>query len=344
MRRSSRAVASERWAWVEVMARQACCSLLSLTAISFLPILHPMGRSLFSQNYPTAPTSQQGDPDVRAYETWSKSNPFDPDSDDFFVDAVYEAFVDHAEYERQREEQLREDDEENRATIAMQIDTDSGVSLSSGSPLLSSRGSPMAVGADDPAVILADAGYATPSEWNRPSSAVPGYTSWMHMGRIAMPDATTTGYLPPLSIEEEIMALHSAARLNRLRSTSISAPQDQLPTIPSRRTVTITPIDVTPVDRRPSVPRSPSPTPLQTPPRRENVQLPDLITPSPAPTVTPHVYRWHTSTAPWMSPTPRSTAPVAQASQSPLPNPSARVSHSRIALAPVHMRMQSAAI
>jgi hypothetical protein len=335
MRRSSRAVASEPCSWVEVIA--PCCSLLSLTA-SFLP----MGRTLFSQNYPTAPTSQQGDPDVRAYETWSKSNPFDPDSDEFFVDAVYEAFVD-AEYERQREEQLREDDEENRATIAMQIDTDSGVSLSSGSPLLSSRGSPMAVGADDPAVILADAGYATPSEWNRSSSAVSGYTGWMHMGRIAMPEATT-GYLPPLSIEEEIMALHSAARLNRLRSTSISAPQDQLPTIPSRRTVTITPIDVTPVDRRPSVPRSPSPTPLQTPPRRENVQLPDLITPSPAPTVTPHVYRWHTSTAPWMSPTPRSTAPVAQASPSPLPNQSARVSHSRIALAPVHLRMQSAAI
>ncbi|KAF8735118.1 hypothetical protein AX14_002681 [Amanita brunnescens Koide BX004] len=303
-----------------------------------------MGRALFSQNYATAPTSQSGGPDVRAYETWSKSNLFDPDSDDFFVDAVYEAFVDHAEYERQREEQLREEDEENRASIVMQIDTDSGVSLSSGSPVLSSRGSPMAVGADDPAAILADAGYASPSEWDRSSSTVSGYTGWMHMGRIAVPDAST-GYVPPLSMEDEILALRSAARRNRLRSTSISAPQDQLPTIPSRRTVTITPIDLTPVDRRPSVPRSPSPAPLLTPPRRENVQLPDLVTPSPAPTVTPHIYRWHTSPAPWMSPIPRSvTAPVAQASPSPLPNPSARVSHSRIALAPVHMRMQSAAI
>lgn len=300
-----------------------------------------MGRALFSQNYITAPTSQPGDPDVRTYDTWSKSNPFDPDSDDFFVDAVYEAFVDHAEYERQQEERLREEDEENRASIVMQIDSDSGVSLSSGSPLISSRGSPMAVGADDPAVILADAGYASPSEWDRSSSTVSGYEGW-RMG--------ATGYIPPLSMEDEIVPIRSdhtsqsTARRNRLPST-----HDQLSNIPSRRTVTITPIDVTPIERRPSIPRSPSPAPLQTPPRlRENIQLPDLATPSPAPTVTPHIYRWHISStpaAPWTSSAPHSGTPVTQAgSPSPLPNSSARVSHSRITLAPFHMRMQSAVI
>ncbi|KAK2462715.1 hypothetical protein APHAL10511_005233 [Amanita phalloides] len=298
-----------------------------------------MGRTLFSKSYSIVPPTPP-DLDVHSYDTWSKSNPFDPDSDDFFIDAVYEAFVDPAEYERQRLDRLREDDDENRTSIVMQIDTDSGVSLSSGSPVLSSRASPMAVGSDDPAAILADAGYASPSEWDRSTE----YENWMRMG--------TAGYIPPLSIEEEDGApirpdstRQPLTRYNRVRSTSVSASQDQLAPVPTRRTITITPIDLTPLERRPFLARSPSPAPLQTPPRlRDTTQLPDLITPSPAPTVTPHIYRWNTSSAPWMtqSPTPRSTASLSQTS--PLTNPSARVSHSRITLAPVHVRMQSAAI
>ncbi|KAF8635050.1 hypothetical protein AX15_000586 [Amanita polypyramis BW_CC] len=314
-----------------------------------------MGRALFSQNYPTPQA------DEHSYETWSKSNPFDPDADDFFIDAVYEAFLDSPEYQRQREERLR-DDEEIR-TSSVQIDADSGVSLSSDSPLLSSRGSPMAVGADDPAVILADAGYASPSEWDRPSNAVTSYETWMRTGRIIMP----AGYIPPLSIEDDSgTSIHpdhghqSLRRYNRIRSTSISPAQDRLATTSSsqpisRRTITITPIDVTPLERRPSrerrpspVPRSPSPEPLQTPPRlRNTAQLPELITPSPVPTATPRIYSWHSSPTPWttQSPTPRPAASVAQAaSLSPLPNQSARISHSRITLTPVHVLMQGSAI
>ncbi|KAF8639034.1 hypothetical protein AX17_001758 [Amanita inopinata Kibby_2008] len=315
-----------------------------------------MGRALFSQNYNTAPTTHvDSELDIRTYETWSKSNPFDPDSDEFFIDAEYEAFIDPAEYQRQQEERLRDDDEENRASIVMQIDTDSGVSLSSGSPLLSSRGSPMAVGSDDPAVILADAGYASPPEWDRPSVAT-SFEDWMRMGRIVMPN-DTAGYIPPLSIEEDggeqsaSIPSDQGQRGNRVRSTSVSAIRDRYSDVPSsgqlnsRRTITITPIDVTPTEHRS---RSPSPVTPGTPPRsRNNFQVQNLITPSPAPTVTPRIYSWHAAANPWItqSPTPRPTSPSAQmASSSPLTNPNARISRSRLTFETVRVRMQSAAI
>jgi hypothetical protein len=70
-----------------------------------------------------------------------------------------------------------------------------------------------------------------------------------------------------------------------------------------------------------------------------------MITPSPAPTVSPRIYNWHSYSPPWIIQSPTLRPPVAQpAPSSPLPNPNARVSHPRIALAPVHLRMQSAAI
>ncbi|KIL69227.1 hypothetical protein M378DRAFT_7918 [Amanita muscaria Koide BX008] len=326
-----------------------------------------MGRTLFSQNYSTPP-SPQAVPD-----TWSKSNPFDPDSDDFFIDAVYEAFLDPSEYQRQQQNAtltavvLPDDDEENvdnRTPIIMQIDSDrdSGVSLSSGSPLLSSRGSPspMAVGADDPAVILADAGYTDVTvrpEWRRARASMAAtYESWLRMGRPvssvlpieAASPPPPTGYIPPLTMdddEDDIGPLpiqpDLSPRINRPRSSSIIAAQDRLATQPltrsnpipiNRRTVSITPIDITPLDRRPSpAPRSPSATMaiLQTPPRSRDTSQ---MTPSPASTVIPRIYTWH------------STATAPRPSTSPLTNPNARISHSRINITPVHMRMQSAAV
>ena len=249
----------------------------SHTNSSFLLLL--MGRALFSQNYCTTSV----DLDIHTSDTWSRSNPFDPDSDEFFLDAVYEAFLDPSEYQRQQESRIRHDDDEDnldtRTSIVMQIDTDrdSGVSLGSGSPLLSSRGSPspMAVGADDPAAILAAAGYndATLSaEWVRARASMAAtYESWMRTGRSVstLPTEPTnppaSGYIPPLSVEEEdrsgtapisaedVQPQPTGRRLDRVRSSSVSSAQDRLATtIPmiSGRTVSITPIDVTPVERR----------------------------------------------------------------------------------------------
>ncbi|PFH50257.1 hypothetical protein AMATHDRAFT_48069 [Amanita thiersii Skay4041] len=317
-----------------------------------------MGRALFSQNYTPAPTHDNTDRGVRTYETWSKSNPFDPDSDEFFIDAEYEAFMDPAEYQRQQEERQRAE-EENRTSIVMQIDTDSGVSLSSGSPLLSSRGSPMAVGADDPAVILADAGYTSPSEWDRSR-----FEDWMRMGRIVMP-SDNVSYMASRGLSSEDDGIERnrggdnqeiLTRVTRVRSPSVSSIQDRFADVSSRqdttrRTITITPIDVTPIEyRTSSPPRSPSPATPETPLRiRDPSQMQTLFTPSPAPSVTPRIYNWQSTGSHWpwiaQSPTPRpSSPPVPTASSSPLTNPNARISRSRINLAPVRVRIPSAAV
>ncbi|KAH8833201.1 hypothetical protein DL96DRAFT_1705211 [Flagelloscypha sp. PMI_526] len=53
-----------------------------------------MGRALFSTRYLSEPAvheEPEGQTDV--YSTWSHRNMFDPDSDEFFVDAEYEAFL-----------------------------------------------------------------------------------------------------------------------------------------------------------------------------------------------------------------------------------------------------------
>ncbi|TFK60237.1 hypothetical protein BDN72DRAFT_850692 [Pluteus cervinus] len=57
-----------------------------------------MGRALFSKSYPATTPTVRSEPEPileTSYEKWSRWN-FDPDSDEFFHDAEYEAFIDPA--------------------------------------------------------------------------------------------------------------------------------------------------------------------------------------------------------------------------------------------------------
>ena len=63
-----------------------------------------MGRPLFSVNYPEPHPAVYVDPELPdehppVCERWSYSKPFDPDSEEFFLDEIYEAPVDHASLE-----------------------------------------------------------------------------------------------------------------------------------------------------------------------------------------------------------------------------------------------------
>ncbi|KAF8892215.1 hypothetical protein BD779DRAFT_1468520 [Infundibulicybe gibba] len=57
-----------------------------------------MGRALFSQTYSSPAVRTEPEPGLVSCEKWSRCNPFDPDSDEFFNDAEYEAFVDPVDY------------------------------------------------------------------------------------------------------------------------------------------------------------------------------------------------------------------------------------------------------
>lgn len=63
-----------------------------------------MGRPLFSVNYPQSRPAVHVDPELPdehppVCERWSYSKPFDPDSEEFFLDEIYEAPVDTAALE-----------------------------------------------------------------------------------------------------------------------------------------------------------------------------------------------------------------------------------------------------
>jgi hypothetical protein len=63
-----------------------------------------MGRALFSLAYaaPEPAVRTEPEPEVEPFSRWSAWNPFDPDSDEFFQDAEYEAFIDPVNIQRQR--------------------------------------------------------------------------------------------------------------------------------------------------------------------------------------------------------------------------------------------------
>ena len=70
-----------------------------------------MGRPLFSVNYPQPHPEVHVDPELPeehppVCERWSYSKPFDPDSDEFFLDEIYEAPVDPATLESREQAPL----------------------------------------------------------------------------------------------------------------------------------------------------------------------------------------------------------------------------------------------
>lgn len=106
---------------------------------------------------------------------------------------------------------------------------------------------------------------------------------------------------------------------------------------PTRRTVNINPISI------PTEPSTPSPVSPVSPVTPTNDlyarEMPSLRTPSPPPTVTPHLYTWRR--IPLAAP----TSPLSSHSTGgPLTNPSARMSRARINIAPARVRIQNAAV
>ena len=124
-----------------------------------------MGRPLFSASYstPAVRTEPEKTPPSIHFEKWTHWNAFDPDSDEFFEsgDAVYEAFLDPADVPLSTEgrtEAAEAPEPEMLATIiARELEDSRGYSSASSEGTISGRGSPMAVGSDDPAGMIVDA-------------------------------------------------------------------------------------------------------------------------------------------------------------------------------------------
>ncbi|KAJ3487543.1 hypothetical protein NLJ89_g11702 [Agrocybe chaxingu] len=125
-----------------------------------------MGRALFSQQVKAASAPAvrtEPEPKVDVCERWGAWNRFDPDSEDFFQDAEYEAFIDPAQIQRQLPQDL--------STMIAGGDIDiSDSSDSSDSSSDSEQGSPMAVGPDDPAILMTGS-WSVESEDASPADA-----------------------------------------------------------------------------------------------------------------------------------------------------------------------------
>lgn len=268
-----------------------------------------MGRALFSSVYCSAPavatpTPFADTPYEKMYEKWSIFNQFDPDSDDFFEDAQYEAFITD-----EQEQEQEQSDVGNTPALSRESS-------------MEDRSSPMAVGSDDPAAMLADA--IDSGEWDPSLSGaaidadadVENEHQWRRVGDLPIWAIANTRFVsdPPTSSLPPFLPPSSLRN-----STTASDLDDDEPATPPRRSVTIAPITI------PNEPSSSSPVTPDGPLTPPNVTFSlSSLTPSPAPSVTPRVYRWTAS-------------PSQHESSGPLTNPSARMSHARIVSARIHL-------
>ncbi|KAJ3565076.1 hypothetical protein NP233_g7872 [Leucocoprinus birnbaumii] len=300
-----------------------------------------MGRALFSQKYISEPAVREEQDTAAApldvpCERWSAWNQFDPDSDEFFKDAQVEHFVDgpvtvpdwvvegnNGEEPPQVVVLENVSDSSSSPSTASSNDQDHDDSLSD------SNDSPMAVGTDDPATLLA--GAYTPVDWQQ--RFLEASSEMRRQGRLTRNVHRNPRRLG--SVRQYASTGDANHTLNPRRASPVSvfippapyrvsstaqiqeAPQQAAGTPRSpatRRTVNITPINI------PSEPSLPSPVSPSTPtdpvphviyPNATNT----LMTPSPAPNTTPRIYSW---------------GRFPGAPDSPLTNPRARLSLSRI--------------
>jgi hypothetical protein len=318
-----------------------------------------MGRALFSQAYALPTVRSEPEPSADPYEKWSRWNAFDPDSDEFFDNAQREVFLDTEEYMR---------DQERLSSLVE--GTGSPVSSESSA---SEAGSPMAVGSDDPVVMMADAYAAASVDWeHRFLLAGAGEIEWRRNNNrdelerhemIGYPRVTSL-FNPraPRNVATEGGEQVRPIRVNRPRSATITVPavhppsslrnsttateiDDEFVVLPAhrlssplRRTVNITPINIPIEPSTPSPISSESPsTPPDTPYSR---QIQHVFTPSPPPTVTPRIYTWNHHATPASPPSPT----VARSMGGPLTNPNARMSLARISITPARVRVPNAVV
>lgn len=299
-----------------------------------------MGRTLYSQAYaPSAPAIRtEPEPQVDGCERWNVLNRFDPDSEDFFQDAEYEAFVDPVQLAREQAEMA--------ALAAAEGSSETSESTDSAA---SDQGSPMAVGSDDPAILIANAytsrnppwadadnmeatSLSPPPEW--PTSAGRNFRREYWDESVTVERSEIPAFIPPASLR----APSPDIEMMRSRDYNLF----DAPPITVRRTVNITPIPVGRTSANSGM-RSPSPESLAVPPSRSPIPFPfepaqHLLSPSPPPSVTPRIYSW-----PYyqVSPVPTSPTPARGSRDGPLTNPRARISFARIDSAPVPIRVTS---
>jgi hypothetical protein len=315
-----------------------------------------MGRALYStqlyRNQPAVANAQEPaaaeNPQRLQYQTWSSiDNNFDPDSEEFFQNAEYEAFVDQpaGDGTRQRDEPetFTEDPEDGSDT-----DTVSSPSISNhDGDNDSERGSPMAVGTDDPASMIA-AAYGSRAlqrdeDWDRRRVG----------GAVGRDTNNTFNVIRAARARLEAARAGTTVRppIPHIPTQLVNVPTEEIPTTDdhSERTGASTP----PMDipRDPDMPAlvavSPETSPSTsfvwgTPPQpaqREGPFMSSSLGMSP-PSSSPRLYTWNTyrrSMASYGSPTATRGSNVS--GQSPLTNASARLSVPRI-VAPVRVRIE----
>lgn len=282
-----------------------------------------MGRPIFSQAYASPAMRTEPEPRADPCKKWSQSNPFDPDSDEFFKDAENEMFTDTDEYKH---------DQQN-----LSGGTGSSASSESGA---SDVDSPMAVVPDE----FVDAYTAASEDWQRFNREEPRhYEIQPAYPRITSRNPRSSRNVSAESGEQVVRP----RRVTRPRSATVVVSTIHPPSSlrnsttateldigyqspPIRRTVNITPINI---PRQPSTPGPISPDSPSTPPNTlYSRHIQHVFTPSPPPTVTPRLYSWRHGAPP--SP----TSPITGRNiGGPLTNPGARMSLARINLTPVRV-------
>ncbi|OBZ73588.1 hypothetical protein A0H81_06344 [Grifola frondosa] len=270
-----------------------------------------MGRPLFSSSYQAPAVRVEPEQPKPSYERWNYWNAFDPDSDEFFEndDAVYEAFTDDA--------QLQREEGAGRTTVMVVED---GSSFSDESS--SGRGSPMD---DSESVSMGfDLRLRRQAPMTTNTSEVEDQGEHNEGARAGYADATSV----PASEDRVYQAGDMVSQYANM-FTMLSARPDASSSADASLASSYTPgsmyVDI------PSPSRIPSPG-IATPPRPstpQNQMSPLFASPSPVPTVTPRLYSW-TMRHP-LVPFPEPLSPVPSG---PLTNRSARMSVAHIVPGP----------
>ena len=262
-----------------------------------------MGRPLFSQAYTSAPAVRDEPEQPQPYEKWSYWNPFDPESDAFFADAVEERIVTPeppAEPLRGNPSLVRVEDAE----------TDSGSSSEASS---SGRGTP----------ALEEDGLSLEEHELEYRRRVTEFE--MHERAVRA-----------LAFADDGQTYRAVARphVSSVRTTHYAAGVSRSPS-PAPMPIPRAQVAPEPVAVSPAVTRS-NPIPIPAPARPTTPQhgTPTYSygSPSPPPSVTPRLYTWASRTT-------LPTLPQAASPSSPLPNRSARRSFANIAASPSTARV-----
>jgi hypothetical protein len=299
-----------------------------------------MGRPLFSASYsnPAVRTEPEIAPPAFPFEKWTRWNAFDPDSDEFFqrADAVYEAFLDSADVQLPPENRVEGGDEvleteRLEALIVRELEESESDSSASSEGTISGRGSPMAVGSDDPAGTLVNA-YG-PGVEPRLQTEAGSDNAGQGANR--------------QSIDVEYWSTTEDLSMPPLRYADDSVPVTTTQEFVNERRISRVVPPLSPFRSRGFIPYFPRPfTRPITPPHPHDQNQDDVYitheqtSPSPAPTVTPRLYSW-SSRAPLGRGEPGSPSPLQRQRPrpGPLTNPSARMSLAHISPAPVRVRM-----